>query len=92
MPDPAPNSNSCDVNNCWRVQGNIPGMGDGGTGGTGETGGGTPQVQQPTGQPAVAKPTPTVNGIDSLGIPTKTKPDLMAPSSVATNPAPQANA
>ena len=23
MPDPAPNSNSCDVNNCWKVQGNF---------------------------------------------------------------------
>ncbi len=22
MPNPAPNSNSCDVNNCWRIQGN----------------------------------------------------------------------
>ena len=22
MPNPAPNSNSCDVNNCWKVQGN----------------------------------------------------------------------
>ena len=21
MPNPAPNSNSCDVNNCWRIQG-----------------------------------------------------------------------
>lgn len=25
MPDPPPNSNSCDVNTCWRVQGNVAG-------------------------------------------------------------------
>ena len=23
MPDPPPNSNSCDVNNCWRIQGDV---------------------------------------------------------------------
>lgn len=27
MPNPAPNSNSCDVNNCWKVQGNVGGGG-----------------------------------------------------------------
>lgn len=31
MPNPAPNSNSCDVNNCWKIQGafNNPGNGGG---------------------------------------------------------------
>ena len=26
MPNPAPNSNSCDVNNCWKIQGNNGGV------------------------------------------------------------------
>ncbi len=30
MPDPAPNSNSCDVNNCWKVQGNFAANSNGG--------------------------------------------------------------
>ena len=25
MPNPAPNSNSCDVNNCWKIQGGVSG-------------------------------------------------------------------
>lgn len=41
MPNPAPNSNSCDVNNCWKVQG--------GTTSTSNNGGGNvpQQLQQP---------------------------------------------
>ena len=30
MPDPAPNSNSCDVNNCWKIQGNFGANSNGG--------------------------------------------------------------
>ena len=38
MPDPAPNSNSCDVNNCWKVQGNFAAQG-----GNAQQGGNPPQ-------------------------------------------------
>ena len=33
MPNPAPNSNSCDVNNCWKVQGSSNASGGNSTGG-----------------------------------------------------------
>ncbi len=55
MPNPAPNSNSCDVNNCWKIQGNGAANNSGGN-----NGGGTP-VQQPQLQvqsPAPQQPVP----------------------------------
>lgn len=33
MPNPAPNSNSCDVNNCWKVRGNVSSGNNQGTNG-----------------------------------------------------------
>ena len=52
MPDPPPNSNSCDVNNCWKIQGNGAANNNQG----GNNGGGQPvqpqvQVQMPQQQP-----------------------------------------
>ena len=51
MPNPAPNSNSCDVNNCWKVQGNAanvnPNNGQGNNGG-GQPNQGMPQMGAPT--------------------------------------------
>ena len=43
MPNPAPNSNSCDVNNCWKIQGNNMAQNSQGT--TGGNAPATPQVQ-----------------------------------------------
>ena len=40
MPNPAPNSNSCDVNNCWRIQGVSTAAGN--TGNPGNPGGAVP--------------------------------------------------
>ena len=39
MPNPAPNSNSCDVNNCWRIQGVSAAAGN-----TGNQGGAVPMA------------------------------------------------
>ena len=50
MPDPSPNSNSCDVNNCWKVQGNFAANPENGGNNTnmptgGNAGGAVPQQQ-----------------------------------------------
>lgn len=81
MPNPAPNSNSCDVNNCWKVQGNnaVSSVNTGGTSGGSQ---GAPQVspqannQYAAQAPAVAANTPNLQGAQSN---VNTKPDLMAP-------------
>ena len=44
MPDPAPNSNSCDVNNCWKIQGNFGANSNGGPQGGAGVG---PKIQLP---------------------------------------------
>lgn len=46
MPDPAPNSNSCDVNNCWKVQGNFANQ-NGGNGTNPPAGGSKPSIGLP---------------------------------------------
>ena len=58
MPNPAPNSNSCDVNNCWKIQGGNANIANA----QGTTGGGgirqTVQqaVQRVVNRPAAAAP------------------------------------
>ena len=47
MPDPAPNSNSCDVNNCWKVQGNFANQNGGGNGTNPPAGGNKPSIGLP---------------------------------------------
>ena len=69
MPNPAPNSNSCDVNNCWKIQGNNGGAAasqssnnsQNGSGGTVQPANGavSQQMNQPVPQPMqVQQPQP----------------------------------
>ncbi len=69
MPDPAPNSNSCDVNNCWKVQGGIKG-------------GGNPTNPTATEPPKKVPPTMQEVGI-KVAAAGNAKPDLMAPTATA---------
>ncbi len=50
MPNPAPNSNSCDVNNCWKIQGNNGGVAASQSSNNSQNGGGAqpanPAIQQ----------------------------------------------
>ena len=51
MPNPAPNSNSCDVNNCWKIQGNSGGVAASQSSNNSQNGGGmqpVPQMHQQT--------------------------------------------
>ena len=67
MPNPAPNSNSCDVNNCWRIQGTFGQSNSNVTTAAASTPT-TPATVQSTVKPAPMAP--PVNG----------KPDLMSPN------------
>lgn len=59
MPNPAPNSNSCDVNNCWKVRGNAP------TSGTtnGQASGGGQGTVAPVQNNAQVQATPTAQSV-----------------------------
>lgn len=90
MPNPAPNSNSCDVNSCWKVQGNTSIAS--GSGNNNSSGGGQAvsqvNVQQPTSSTSVGvTPVQNVQGTPQI---VADKPDLMAPMpgqvQQATNP------
>ncbi len=80
MPNPAPNSNSCDVNNCWKVQGNTAIAS--GNGNNTQNGGGQAvsqvNVQQQALQvnPQAVAPVQNVQGAQQA---VTAKPDLMAP-------------
>ena len=80
MPNPAPNSNSCDVNNCWKVQGNTAIAS--GNGNNTQNGGGQAvsqvnvQQQAPQVNPQAAAPVQNVQGAQQA---VTAKPDLMAP-------------
>ena len=67
MPNPAPNSNSCDVNNCWKIQGNNGNAAASQSSNNSQNGGGqvvqqVPQQtpQQPPVQPQIQVQTPQV--------------------------------
>ncbi len=81
MPNPAPNSNSCDVNNCWRVQGTF-GQEVNGGGSTLLKNNVTPTINN---KPSIIAP--STNSKPNLMQPTvimpsaaAQKPDLMQPS------------
>ncbi len=87
MPNPAPNSNSCDVNNCWRIQGNFA-QNAGNATATAPSAPATPAPAASTVTPAPTASTvaPANNG----------KPDLMSPSATQVQvensaPAPASN-
>ncbi len=62
MPNPAPNSNSCDVNNCWKVQGmDAQSNSQNQSGQNGSQGGGAPKQVSGGNQANVVKPTVVVN-------------------------------
>jgi hypothetical protein len=67
MPNPSPNSNSCDVNNCWKMQNMSEVIGESTTGGSNQTPS-TPvqSTNQQTQQPQTTGANPS-------------RPDLMAP-------------
>lgn len=85
MPNPAPNSNSCDVNNCWKVQGNTAIAS--GTTNNPQSGGGQAvsqvnvQQQAPQVNPQAATTVQNVQGVEQT---VAAKPDLMAPMPAQT--------
>lgn len=90
MPNPAPNSNSCDVNSCWKVQGNTPiasGSGNNNSNGGGQAVSQVNVQQQTPSTPVGVTPVQNVQGTPQI---VADKPDLMAPMpgqvQQATNP------
>ena len=80
MPNPAPNSNSCDVNNCWKVQGATntnmtPPNANGGNNNAGTPPGGAGMNSNPN--PAMQNPSPNIN-INGV------VPNYQTPSNVAS--------
>lgn len=80
MPNPAPNSNSCDVNNCWKVQGATntnmtPPNANGGDNNAGTPPGGAGMNNNPN--PAMQNPSPNIN-INGV------VPNYQTPSNVAS--------
>ena len=83
MPNPAPNSNSCDVNNCWRIQGNnmasnsAPSTPQGGTPAPAQA---SVQVQPTTsnGKPDLMSPSATQVQVENNG----TNPGVVQPAFV----------
>ncbi len=71
MPNPAPNSNSCDVNNCWRIQGNIAN-----SAANNVPSAPTTTVAPTNGPTTTLAPTATQS---------TAKPDLMSPSPIQVN-------
>ena len=83
MPNPAPNSNSCDVNNCWKIQGDVVAANSGNNAAIKEKDNPT-AVDMPASAPVEVKQ-PVNNGLAFSGIEhdftkKETKPDLMVPS------------
>lgn len=72
MPNPAPNSNSCDVNNCWKVQGNAANVNS--NNGQGNNGGGQAQVTPSMPMPQMGTPTNAASHV-TMALPSK--PQLM---------------
>ena len=72
MPNPAPNSNSCDVNNCWKVQGNAANANS--NNGQGNNGGGQAQVTPSMPTPQMGAPTNAASHV-TMALPSK--PQLM---------------
>ena len=71
MPNPAPNSNSCDVNNCWKVQGNAANVNP--NNGQGNNGGGQPNQGMPQ-MPQMGAPT---NAASHVMMAQPSKPQIM---------------
>jgi hypothetical protein len=72
MPNPAPNSNSCDVNNCWKVQGASVGSS---TGSGNSSGGASPMPPMNNGgqkpdmmAPMNAQPNVNIQNVNAPGV------------------------
>ena len=87
MPNPAPNSNSCDVNNCWKIQGDVVASNSGNNSAITEKGNPT-AVDMPMADSTVNKQPnnePSFSGIAHDFSVNANKPDLMAPTPMINN-------
>ena len=78
MPNPAPNSNSCDVNNCWKIQGDIVAANSGNNAAQKEKDHPTPS-DMPAAAPVALAPVnngPAFSGIEHDFTKKQEKPDL----------------
>ena len=87
MPNPAPNSNSCDVNNCWKIQGDVVASNNGNNAAQKEKDHPTPS-DMPVAAPIPSAPVnngPAFSGIEHDFVKKDNKPDLMTPSPMQMN-------
>ena len=87
MPNPAPNSNSCDVNNCWKIQGDVVASNSGNNAAQKEKDHPTPS-DMPVAAPIPSAPVnngPAFSGIEHDFVKKDNKPDLMTPSPMQMN-------